>query len=53
MKIWRVSFKLIFPLDGQKEFHPKYWFQKVMEHQSERNEIASLQLTDTGEFNKD
>ena len=28
-------------------------FQKVGEYRSERNEIASSQLTDTGEFNKD
>ena len=27
--------------------------QKVREHRSERNEIASSQLTDNGEFNKD
>ena len=28
-------------------------FKRLMEHRSERNEIASSQLTDTGEFNKD
>ena len=29
------------------------YVQKVKEHRSERNEITSSQLTDTGEFNKE
>ena len=28
-------------------------FQKIREHRSERSEIASSQLTDTGKYNKD